>query len=402
MSDVSLMTGYDLYETGIRLVNHGDVDDAASLAARHLTDGEVQGNTEITVYALCIQGYILFFKGRIDEATDVLKKAESLAATVDDRLLQAQVARRLAFIHMAALNANESRKYAQFILDTLSDDMNDPVALGLKADAFGTLAHWHAMAGEKSAALSAANDAWELANRSGDNQAEIDALHAQGNASLAFGKRYKALDYYRQAQGVQEAIGDQLNQTVTLSMMGSTYSAMPGYTNQQKAIAAFDRSLEMAETIGYVYGQVATLQSHGLMLLMYHDFHDAQIKLEKCLEISREHGIAQSEYTVLAGLLRIYRRRREFDMLEAGLVRLTELHQTLDIPDLDLSQSTWEAALAHDRGYYGAMLKSLRDTMQHALASRRPGRILYLALWSLYLVIGGVPVATGKLLRPTR
>lgn len=121
-----------------------------------------------------------------------------------------------------------------------------------------------------------------ISHQIGDRNAEENALNNLGSADNSLGEYKKAIDDYRQSLAIARQIGDRNGEGTSLNNLGNVYKSTGKY---KKAISYYLQSLSIAYQIGDRYVEGTTLNNLGAVLLSSGNAQQAEVNLEKAIQI---------------------------------------------------------------------------------------------------------------------
>ena len=187
----------------------------------------------MAVRCLTEQGDCLRALGRLDEAAAAYQENISLAEQLDDECQVAVGKGQLGTVFLY------QRRYPQAL--TAFEQARDLFAK--RKDLAGVATEWHQigmthqMSGKAEAAEAAYQEAYRLRVLLGDVAVQADTLGQLGNLySDALNSPEQAVQFYRQAEGIYQQLGDKAKESWTLSNLAETLRELRRYNEARHAI----------------------------------------------------------------------------------------------------------------------------------------------------------------------
>jgi tetratricopeptide (TPR) repeat protein len=147
-------------------------------------------------------------------------------------------------------------------------------------------------------------------------------LNSLGNLLYSIGEYQKALEYYKEALSIAQAIKDKAGEGATLNNISSIYYARG---DLDRALKYLEQSLEIQRAVGDKAGEGVTLNNISQIYTARGDLDRALEYLEQSLKIERAIGEKAREGATLNNISQIYKARGDLDRA------LEYLEQSLEI-----------------------------------------------------------------------
>jgi tetratricopeptide (TPR) repeat protein len=133
----------------------------------------------------------------------------------------------------------------------------------------------------------------------GDRDGELNALNWLGGVSYLLGQYPQAIEYHQQTLAIAREIGDRQGEAHSLGNLGNTYCALGQYP---QAIEYYQQSLAIDREIGDRQGEAFSLGGLGNVYSMVGQYPQAIEYHQQSLAIKREIGDRQGEALSLGNL----------------------------------------------------------------------------------------------------
>jgi tetratricopeptide (TPR) repeat protein len=157
--------------------------------------------------------------------------------------------------------------------------------------------------GESDQAMDAYRAALQLFQAVGDRRGEASSINNIGLLYSALGDKQKALDDYEQALRLFKDIGDRRRQAYSLHNIGMIHG---DWGEHNKALEYFSQALQLSQDVGDRRMAATTLDNSGLVLLAAGDKQKALDSFERALALRRDTQDARGEGNTLNNLGKAY------------------------------------------------------------------------------------------------
>ncbi|MBD2627061.1 tetratricopeptide repeat protein [Trichormus variabilis] len=191
---------------------------------------------------------------------------------------------------------------------------------------------------------------------------KANVLHELGYIYADTGKIKEAIALYQQSLEIKESIGDVQGKAATLNNLGYIY-AKTGKI--EEAIALFQQSLQIEESIGNVQGQATTL--HGLASI-YADtgkIEEAIALYQQSLEITESIGDVQTKAATLHQLAIIYAKTGKIEEAIALYRQSLQIQESIgNVQGKAATLAMLGQLLAYQKGDFVTALDYLQQSLE--------------------------------------
>lgn len=290
------------------------------------------------------KGGLLFFKGELDQALNLLETSLALREEVGDKNGIIESLWFLGILYFNKGDLDRLLEYGQKMLG-LSEAIGDRQGLARSHFLFGG---YYFAKGELDPAKEYYQKSLALSEAIGDQLGLVWSLSSIGTVYHARAELTQALEYYQKAFAIFETIGDQLGITTSHTAIGIVY-ADKGELNQ--ALEHEQKSLAIREVIGNLRWVATSLNNIGCYYGQLGDFQAATEYLEKSLKISQQIGFEGMAVDTLYQLIRFFVTDLPPETVRNYLAELKEINKRLgDNPRINQRYRLAKAIVLKSRG----------------------------------------------------
>tara|TARA_B100000315_G_C14520683_1_gene561399 strand:- start:1007 stop:1426 length:420 start_codon:yes stop_codon:yes gene_type:complete len=107
-------------------------------------------------------------------------------------------------------------------------------------------------------------------------------LNNIGLVHNALGQRDKALEFFNQALPIREEVGDRAGMATTLNNIGMVHNALG---QREKALEFYNQALPIMEEVGDIYGEGVTRFNMAMIYIETGNLKDAEAHLLRVVEV---------------------------------------------------------------------------------------------------------------------
>ncbi len=243
--------------------------------------------------------------GRIEEAEDQVRRAESIARELDDRMAIIKAVGTRGTFHMHRGEYVEALTCYREI-ESIARELGDRRSI---AAALGNRGNLHSRRGEYDEAFACYREAESIARELGDKGGIARAVGNRG--IIHFGRREysEALDCYREQESIARALGSRMEGAIAIANRANVYTNQGKYS---EALDCYHEVESIARTLGAQKLLVVAFGSRGNVHYNCGEYAEALDCYRELEEISRRLKSAQDVANAVGNRGRVHYSRGEY------------------------------------------------------------------------------------------
>ena len=330
-------------------LHRGDADAMAPLTSEALAQLVAHPSPSFEAAARVLQSHALESKSDYPAALAEARRAEALAAGVDDAGVRADAAYQVGFVEWRMGNYAAARDKAE-AARTLQAPRGDSTALARTLNLIGGISYSESA---NDAALESYLSALRMSEAIGDEPSAARALNNIGLVYWDLGRNEDALTALKRALEIHERLGPQANLRNTVSNVGLVLIELDRHS---EALTYLERVLKMDQEAGDLYGQAKVFSNLGGAVGELGEWDRAAAYHEQALalrqQIGDKEGIARSSVSLGLAWLRLGKAKTAIPLFEQAKTLAASINDLRDEAD---ANSALSRALEASGDHAGAL-----------------------------------------------